>query len=200
MVFHRYKSIAAPIEQVCWKLRGSPASGIPHVVKQNALRRYARDFRLRVLIETGTNYGNMVHVQRNYFREIYSIELDAEKAENARRKFAAFSHIHILQGDSGVLLPKLLPSLKEPCLFWLDAHDYENSTPVTHELNALFRHPIQDHVILLDDAQSFRGSGGYPTLDELRQSVEREYPGHVMEVKDGIIRIHKTKPQAPTSG
>ena len=195
ILFHWYKYIAAHIEPVWWRLGGS--SGVPHIVKQRALQEYARDFGLGVLVETGTNYAHMIHVQKNRFREIYSIELDAEKAESARREFAGLSHIHILQGDSGELLPKLLPSLKEPCLFWLDGHDGGHSTPVRQQLGALFRDPIQDHVILLDDALWFRGSGGYPTLEELRQNVDREYPDHVLEIKDEIIRIHKPKPQVP---
>ena len=50
----------------------------------------------------------------------------------------------------------------------------------------------REHVILIDDANWFNGSGGYPTLDELRQRVTREYPGREMEVKDNIIRIFKS--------
>jgi hypothetical protein len=162
---------------------------MPHLLKQRVIQEYAREFHLPVLVETGTNYAHMIYVQKGHFGEIYSIELDAHKAESARRKFAGNPNIHILEGDSGVVLPKLLPDLKGRCIFWLDGHDFEMSTPVKLELDALFGGTTGEHVILIDDANWFNGSGGYPTLDELRRRVDREYPGGRMEVKDNIIRI-----------
>lgn len=189
-LFHWYKNIAAYGEYAWWRLRGSPHPKMPHLVKQRAIREYARAFRLPVLVETGTNFAHMIYVQKNFFREIYSIELDSWKAESARRKFAGRRNIHIIEGDSAEALPKLLAGIREPCLFWLDGHDFDVSTPVNRELDALFRHPVKDHVILIDDANWFDGRGQYPTLDELRERVARDYPGHMVEVKDEIMRIY----------
>jgi len=196
-LFHWYKNVAAPVEYLLWRLRGSPGPKMPHLLKQRVIQEYAREFDLPVLLETGTNYAHMIYVQKDHFREIYSIELDAHKAESARRKFAGNSKIHILEGDSGVLLPKLVPELKDRCVFWLDGHDFEMSTPVKLELDALFGDATREHVILIDDASWFNGSGSYPTLDELRQRVTREYPGREMEVKDNIIRIYKPRAARP---
>jgi len=192
MLFHWYKNISAPIEYGLWKLKGSPQPKVPHLLKQHVIKEYARKYNLPVLIETGTNHAHMIYVQKDLFREIYSIELDEWRAESARRKFAGRPGIHILQGDSGDVLPKLLQSIKEPCLFWLDGHYWDISTPVKKEIDALFKHPIQNHVILIDDARWFDGRTDYPTIEELQQRVAREYPGHTMEVKDDIIRICKT--------
>lgn len=195
-LFHWYKNLSAPVEYAWWRLRGSPAAKIPHWVKQRAIRQTARAFGLCVLVETGTNYAHMIRVQRRRFREIYSIEIDAAKAESARKKYARFPGIHILQGDSGEILPRLLPELREPCLFWLDGHDFDRATPVERELAALFAHPERNHVLLIDDAKWFNGRGGYPTLDNLRQRVAHDYPGRVLEVRDEIIRIHKPAPSS----
>ena len=199
VLFHWYKNIAAPIEYALWRLRGSPGPKMPHLVKQRAIRQYAREFGLPILVETGTNYAHMIYVQKNHFREIYSIELDAHKAESARRKFAERSDIHIIEGDSGAVLPKLIPTLKGPCLFWLDGHDFDISTPVKQELDALFKNPAAGHVMLIDDANWFDGRGDYPSLDELRQRIAREYPGRKMEVTDNIIRIYPSQPQPSSS-
>jgi hypothetical protein len=195
VLFHWYKRISAPTEYLLWRLRGSPRPKVPHLVKQRVIQQYAREFNLPVLIETGTNYAHMIYVQKDFFRDIYSIELDGWRAESALRKFAGRPSIHVLQGDSGEVLPKLLPAIKEPCLFWLDGHDFDISTPVKKELDALFKHPVQDHVLLIDDARWFDGRTDYPTIEQLRDKVAREYPGHIMEVKDDVIRIHKPKPQ-----
>jgi hypothetical protein len=166
---------------------------MPHLLKQRVIQEYAREYDLRVLVETGTNYAHMIYVQKDHFGEIYSIELDAHKVESARRKFAGDPKVHILEGDSGVVLPTLLPALKDRCIFWLDGHDFDISTPVKLELDALFRDATQEHVILIDDANWFDGRGGYPTLEELQQRVAREYPGRQMKVENNIIRIYKPR-------
>ncbi len=151
---------------------------------------FASRFNLETLVETGTNYAHMLYVNKDRFREIYSIELDENRAQSARRKFASYSNVHVLQGDSGKVLPQLLPALKEPCLFWLDGHDFDISTPVKQELNAIYKHPIRDHVLLIDDARWFDGRTQYPTLEQLREKTAREYPGRTVEVRDDIVRIY----------
>lgn len=57
------------------------------------------------MVETDTNLGNMINVQKRRFREIYSIEQDDWLAAQAKRKFAQFPHIHLYQGDSEKILP-----------------------------------------------------------------------------------------------
>jgi hypothetical protein len=190
LLFHWYKRIAAPAEYAWWRVRGSPGPRMPHLMKQRVIRQYAREFDLPVLVETGTNYAHMIYIQKSRFREIYSIELDPRKAESARRKFLSRPNIHILEGNSGTVLPRLLPALKDRCLFWLDGHDFDISTPVKQELDALFNYCSASHVILIDDANWFDGRGDYPTLEELRYRIAREYPEGQMEVVDNIIRIH----------
>lgn len=192
-LFHAYKSVSAHGEYWWWRLRGAPRPKVPHLVKQRAIAEYAKRFDLHVLVETGTNYAHMIYVNKDQFREIYSIELDERRAESARRKFTGRSDIHVLQGDSGKVLPSLIPSLKEPCLFWLDGHDFDISSPVKQELDAIYKHTDQDHVLLIDDARWFDGRTDYPTLKDLKEVASRDYPGHMVEVKDDIIRIYKPK-------
>ena len=168
----------------------------PHLTKQRAIERYAREYGLHVLIETGTNYGHMIYVNKDRFREIYSIELDPWRAESARRKFANRPNIHVLEGDSGTVLPKVIPALKEPCLFWLDGHDFDISSPIKQELDAIYKQSPYDHVLLIDDARWFDGRTDYPTMEELRGKVSREYPGRTVEVRDDIIRIYKPRKPA----
>lgn len=189
--FEPYKQIAFRGEYVWWRLRGSPQPKVPHVVKQRALTEFAERFGLHVMVETGTNLGNMVNAQKNRFREIYSIELDTWLAARAKRKFAAYPGIHLYQGDSGKILPTIIPEIKEPALFWLDAHWGDIDAPIKQEMECIYRHPVRNHVILIDDARYFDGHGDYFSIDELREHADREYPGNVLELKDDIIRIYK---------
>jgi hypothetical protein len=195
-LFHFYKSISARGEYLSWKLRAVPGAGAPHLVKQGTIAEFAAKFNLRVLVETGTNYAHMLYVNQSRFREIYSIELDDRRAQSARRKFGSHPNIRVLQGDSAKVLPQLLQALKEPCLFWLDAHNFDIATPVKQELDAIYKYPDQGHVLLIDDARWFDGRTEYPTMEALREKTAREYPGRVAEVKDDIIRIY-TPPGAP---
>lgn len=182
-----YKRLSPVPDFLFWKVWGSPGPKVPHLIKERAIKRLGSEFGLQVLIETGTQFGQMVSAAKDHFREIYSIELDPRRYEAARRHFARDAHIHLLQGDSAVMLPRLLESVFEPCLFWLDAHSY--SSPLTAELSTIFRHPVRGHVILIDDAHCFDGRVWSPTLDEIRQLVAVASPGAAVEVQENMIRI-----------
>jgi hypothetical protein len=188
-----YKRISFAGEYVWWRLRGSPRPKVPHIVKQQTLAEFAQRFNLQVMVETGTNLGHMIRAQKERFREIYSIELDQWLASRARRKFAGYANIHLYQGDSGKILPEIIPQIHEPALFWLDAHWGDISAPIKQELECIYRHPIRDHVLLIDDARWFDGRGDYLSIEDLRSHAAREYPGSVVEEKDDIIRIYKPK-------
>jgi hypothetical protein len=135
----------------------------------------------------------MINVQKNRFRDIYSIERDDYLASRAKRKFAAYPNVHLFHGDSGAVLPQVVRAITEPALFWLDAHWGAESAPIRQELDCIYRHPIRDHVLLIDDARYFDGHGDYPLIAELREQAGREYPGSVVESKDDIVRIYNPK-------
>lgn len=172
-----------------WRLKGSPRPRVPHMVKQFAVREYARRFQIPVLVETGTQFGQMIGAMANDFREIYSIELDDTNYALAVKNFARQTHIHLLHGDSAVELPKLLQSISEPCVFWLDGHS--DKTPIMDELRAVFAHGQPRHVILIDDAHCFGSSKFYPVIDAVKELTARLWPGAAVEVRDNIIRIHR---------
>ena len=189
-LFDFYKRTAFVGEYAWWRMLGRPRPRVPHLVKQRTVTEFAQNFKLQVLVETGTNLGNMVGVQKDRFREIYSIELDEWLVARAKRKFADRPNIHLYQGDSATVLPTIVPLLQERCLFWLDAHWGDEAAPIKQELECIYRHPIRDHVLLIDDARWFDGRGDYLSIEDLRQHAAREYPGSVLEVKDDIIRIY----------
>ncbi len=191
-----YKRMAAWPDFLVWKLRGSPSPKVPHLVKQRTVREYARRFNLPVMIETGTQFGQMVSAMKKQFRAIFSIELDEENYRQAIRNFAHDRHIHIVRGDSATELPKLLRSIREPCLFWLDGHS--DKTPILEELWAVFGHQPYEHVILIDDAHCFGSSCHYPALETVRKLAAELHPTATVESRDNIIRIHLSGPQKLT--
>lgn len=182
-----------------WKRDGSPIPP-PNLVKQQIVKRYGRDYAVKTLVETGTFLGDMVHACRKNFHQIVSIELDPQLYQNASRRFGSERHIKIHEGDSGNLLPKITAEISEPCLFWLDGHysagitaKGDLDTPIMNELSAICDHPIDAHVVLIDDARLFTGQGDYPTIDEVRDFWLSRKPDHQLEFDLDIIRITPPK-------
>ncbi|MFH1352731.1 MAG: hypothetical protein ABIH68_04055 [bacterium] len=172
-----------------WYLRGEP-NPPPPPVKQNTVKEYAVHFNLSTLIETGTYLGDMIRATGNCFDRIFSVELNETLYEKAKKKFSKFSHIRIIKGNSSKVLPDLLRSISQPCLFWLDAHEGNKDTPVTMELKSIFSHSASGYVILIDDARFFVGRNNYPTIEELKEFVRNYHTDWVVEIKHDIIRIH----------
>lgn len=192
--YGHYKSLGHYPDYCWWLLRGKRVRS-PHLLKQRTVREYARKFRLRILVETGTYYGEMVAAVKDAFESIYSIEFDPRLAALARKRFARDPRIQILQGDSQSVVPGLLPSLNQPALFWLDAGYYGwaglqgDKQRLSTELEAILRQPLAGHVILLDDARGLNGLDGAPTVAELKAHIESEFPGRRVEVNYDILRI-----------
>ena len=183
-----------------WERQGRP-SPPPHIVKEQLIKDYVKTFRASILIETGTYFGDMVHAMRKLFARIVSFELDQKLAAQARDRFAGDNHIEIIQGDSGKLLHDYLTTINERCLFWLDGH-YSGGitakgsleTPIMNELTSILAHPVEGHVILIDDARCFTGENDYPTIEELQRFVKDKKPDWQFSVDTDVIRIHPAKP------
>lgn len=174
---------------------------MPHYGKQKTLLKYASNYELKIMVETGTYKGDMVYALQPYFEKIYSIELGKDLYNKAQERLSKYKNIQLIQGDSGESLSKILENINQPCLFWLDAHYSEGittkgdmETPIIKELTSIFGHScISKHVILIDDARCFTGANDYPSIDSLKKYILSKYPDWIMEVKDDIIRVHRRK-------
>lgn len=178
-----------------WKRNDYPAPP-PHQIKQMVIEEYQKQFGYTILIETGTYLGDMVEAQKNNFKRIISIELDPHLYQRAKRKFAEDKHIEIYQGNSDRVLLQIMPSVKEPAIFWLDGHysagitaKGDKETPIYGELEAIFNNSSLPHVLLIDDARLFVGSNDYPSIDDLSHFIRYKTQSYDILVKDDIIRV-----------
>jgi hypothetical protein len=167
----------------------------PHALKSMSILYYALTYRLRTLVETGTYLGDMVWAQKDNFDRIYSIELSTELFQRARTRFARYSHIKLIQGDSSDRIAEVVKVLDAPALFWLDGHYSGGITakgamecPVFAELDHIFKSAIKNHVILIDDARLFVGANDYPTIPELKAFVLDRGP-YDLRVENDFIFI-----------
>jgi hypothetical protein len=189
-----YKRLGHYPDYWYWQLRGKPIRS-PHLLKQRTVREFGERFGLRILIETGTYYGEMISAVKKSFDRIYSVEFDPALAQRAVRIFARDPKVQILEGDSEQVLPALLKLVTQPALFWLDAGYYGwagqefDRRRLSVELESILRHPVKGHVILMDDAHGLNGKNGALTVPELKSRIESEFPGHKVDVEYDILRI-----------
>ena len=155
---------------VAWLYSKRPSIPPPHAIKVRAVLDSARRHNIQVLVETGTCLGEMVRKCRRRFKRIYTIELSEQLAAEAARRLASYSHVQVLQGDSGHVLPEVVGQLNEPAVFWLDAHYSGGMTargptecPLEREVRAIALGGRADHVILIDDAR-LMGQGDFASL------------------------------------
>ncbi len=154
------------------------------------------EYNLKILVETGTYYGDMVEAMKNSFSKIYSIEISETLCAEERRRFKRDRHIKIIHGDSGTEIEKLVKELDQPTLFWLDGH-YSGGitskglkeTPIFEEVNAIVNNMKSQYVILIDDARCFGTFPDYPSLELLSNFIKSKDQNANVAVQDDIIRI-----------
>lgn len=181
-------------ELAAWEAAGR-LGRTPYLMKVDTIRRRASEQGIRVFIETGTYLGDMIRAQEVNFDRLLTVELDPELYRKAVHRFRRLTKISIFQGDSAVQLPKMIATINEPALFWLDAHYSggftargEIDTPILGELEPILQRQFKD-VILIDDADDFDGTHGYPTISEVASNIRTRYPDCTVTCIDAIICV-----------
>jgi hypothetical protein len=166
----------------------------PHAIKARAVIEQARGHNVRVLVETGTCLGEMARKCSEHFLQIWTIELSEDLAAEATRRLAKRRNVRVLCGESVGLLQQILATIREPVVFWLDAHYSGGVTakgatecPLERELQVIAEHPCHDHIILIDDVR-LMGSGDYPSLERICELARGINPRYRIDVRDDILR------------
>lgn len=177
-----------------WEKSGKP-SPPPHAVKVRTVETFQQKTNIKTLVETGTFMGDMILSQLHNFDQIYSIELSEKFWKQAKELFKDQSHVHLLQGDSGVKMQELVDTLAEPAIFWLDGHysgegtaKGEKLSPIYGELKAIFSSSLQ-HCLLIDDARLFNGTEDYPTLEELKTFILENRSNATIQIEADTISV-----------
>jgi hypothetical protein len=144
-------------EFVTWKHHdGIPITQLSAPYKRDLLIDYAQKNDLRIFVETGTCGGETIQHLLPHFDHLYSIELDPVMFERGFDRFFDNPEVHLIHGDSAIELPKLLPLINEPALFWLDAHTdathngLGTNNPLMAELHAIISQK-KEGIVLVDD-------------------------------------------------
>jgi hypothetical protein len=187
-------------EQLLWLKHSVDSHPVPCLEEQekrefllSLLRRHG----LSVFIETGTYLGHTAGFMASHVTRCVTIELDAALHAQASKRLAHLQNVEALHGDSADQIPTILQTLDTPALFWLDAHFAGGRTakghlnsPIEAELGAIFDHTVKRHVVAIDDARAFLGSGGYPSISRLRRLVF-EKSDYSMRMRNDIIWLYR---------
>jgi Ribosomal RNA adenine dimethylase len=156
----------------------------PHsYTKFKQIKNFALNSGAKSLIETGTYLGVTTKRCASLFKNIYTVELNEQLAEQASKYLANNKNIEVIQGDAVKALPMILakPNVEDVLIF-LDAHFSagvtscgDNPEPALEEMEILARYKNKIKCIIIDDFRCFGNDAGFPKKSSLLKSIEDNF-------------------------
>ena len=133
-----------------------------------------------VFFETGTHIGTSIQSAYNLgFERIISIEIQERFYDYCMQRFQpldAWEQIKLFLGRSEDNIEKLVQEwVNGRAMFWLDAH--ETNSPYKLEIEAILKHPRKDHIILVDDIETY-----YIDTDWIKNKLLNHNPNYKFKV------------------
>lgn len=147
----------------------------------------------KTAVETGLWKGEQLEVIAKCFEKIYGIELDAHYAEISRKRVPSAI---IYCGDTTQLLPIVSEQMKDPSVFFLDAHYCKLDPPIAkskfplwEELRIISERNLAD-IVVVDDVHTF----GKKRDDLLFQQGDKEWEYVTPEnILDYLPNVNKSE-------
>lgn len=149
-------------------------------------------------IETGTYLGETTVWASAFFDQVHTIEISEGIYNKTSKKYKEKANIHFHLGDSKIILPKIIPTIKGSTLFWLDGHwcgrdtgGKFNECPIFSELDEAVK--TENPAILIDDLRYFLGPNpydygeNYPTLHNIIKILTTKLPTHFITIHDDTL-------------
>ena len=162
-------------------------------------------FSIDSFIETGTYRGDTAFWAAGQFAHVVTLEGSEKVFAYASARLKDLPNVRVLHANSSEALPKIIPMLPKPAIFWLDAHwcggptfgqEIDNECVLLSELRAIHASPHQ-HFILIDDARLFLAPpprphkpAQWPTIEQVIAAIRqgpREY--YIAIFEDVIIAV-----------
>jgi hypothetical protein len=112
-------------------------------------------------IETGTSYGTTIFGVEPFFEKLHTIEI-SEKYYNYTKNRYRGNKINFILGDSIDIFSKLLPTINDKTIFFLDGHYSSGDTgrgvkdvPLIEEIIQINNLYKNEGIIIIDDVRLF---------------------------------------------
>lgn len=131
-----------------------------------------------IFFETGTLSGFSFLQMAPHFAEAHTVELSKLFFNNNSSRLPQLPNYHYHQGYSPDVLAAVLPTINQPTVFFLDAHNSGGNTalgpegeicPLLKELESIMQNLTSNCVIIIDDARDMGNPLGWSQVT--RQAV-----------------------------
>jgi len=148
-----------------------------------------------VFIETGSFYGDGIKRALDAgFKTIFSIELSPKHHKHCLNRFKNNPEVHLILGDSHLMLPTLLRYIDENVTFWLDGHYSEGDTvmgkyrsPLMQELDVIRSHKLNTHILIIDDLRCWEKAVYGFDIDIIKDKCLEINPQYSFIIEDGYV-------------
>jgi hypothetical protein len=150
------------------------------ITTKDVFMKYKNDY----FIESGSHKGDGIQMALDAgFSKIYSVELAPHFYQLCKKRFSKNKNVVVLEGDSSKEFDAILAKIDAPATFWLDGH-YSWG-----ELDAIMKHSIKNHTILIDDVRQFGTvEFDFLTLDQIIQKIREINPKYAFSFEDGYVK------------
>lgn len=132
-------------------------------------------YKTDIFIETGTHMGAGIDRALDIgYGKIFSTEIMEGYYNGSIEKFQDDENVFLYFGDSAIQLREILKRVSKKATFWLDAHmaGPGQPCPILYELEAIRKHEIKDHNILIDDVRDFGTEAhDYITIQQVQKAL-----------------------------
>lgn len=160
------------------------------------------EYNLPIFVETGTFQGGTSVWASEHFQKVFTIEFAKHIYEATSTAYSHVKNIEFLWGHTKEQLKLVVPQLKEPALFWLDAHWMGGGTagendecPLLEELQ-IINDSECEHFILIDDARLFLSPPPsphrieqWPGMNEIIATLSAGRSRYTVIFEDAIISV-----------
>jgi hypothetical protein len=151
--------------------------------KVRQIKALGRRTKSRVFIEAGTFLGNTAMRCSGTFEKVFTMELDPNLYQQAKKYLARRTNVLCLEGDASKLLPAVLEKHDvSDALVFLDGHfsggvtaHGELAEPACEEIVSLARYKNKINAIVVDDFRCFGRDKGWPKRSNLIETVENSF-------------------------
>lgn len=151
----------------------------------------------KIMVETGSHVGHGIQEGLEAgFEKIISFEIAPTLVESCQKRFHGNKRVTVVNASSRTSLWDYIKDIQEPITFWLDAHWSQEDTtfdkvycPILEELDAIAKHPIKTHTIMIDDVRLFgTWEFNFISIRQVTEKVMAINPNYRVQFLDGHIK------------